>query len=266
MSGPADAHGSPGRQTPPGPGDAPARFATTPWSIVIAAGSDSTPEGRAALESLCAAYWDPLYTFARRCGADREDAQDLVQGFLTELIEKDRVRQADRTRGRFRTFLLAAFRHYTSHERDRARAMKRGGGQVVLPLDFESGEDHYRHEPVEDRTPERVFERRWALTVLDGAVAKLRAEHEDAGQLDLFDALRGTIAAGGAGGGAPGATGPSWATVADRLGMSEGAVKVAAHRLRRRYREVLRQTIAATVADPADVDDEIRQLMSALAG
>lgn len=250
------------RTSEPGPREAPAPFRTTRWSIVVAAGADSTAVSttarRAALESLCRAYWHPLYTFARRGGADREEAQDLVQGFLTELIEKDRFRQADPARGRFRTFLLAAFRHHWSHERDRARAAKRGGGRAPLPLDFESGEDRYLREPADERTPEKVFDRRWAATLLDAAVKRLREEHVLADRADLFDALRGTIASGGAS--------MSWAEAGGRLGMSEGAVKVAAHRLRRRYREVLRAIIAETVADPADVDDEIRHLMDALAG
>ena len=234
-----------------------ARFATTHWSIVVAAGGDSTPEGRAALESLCRAYWLPLYAFARRGGAARPTAEDLVQGFFAELLEKDRIRQADRARGRFRTFLLAAFRHYTSHERDKARALKRGGAHEALSLDFEEGEGHYLREPADERTPERVFDRRWALAVLDGTLARLHDEHARAGRLDLFEALRGTITAGG--------TDERWAEIGARIGMTEGAVKVAAHRLRRRYREVLRESIAETVADPAEVDDEIRHLMSALA-
>jgi RNA polymerase sigma-70 factor (ECF subfamily) len=249
-----------GRPEAPGPRTGGGGFATTRWSMVLAAGADSTEDGRAALESLFRAYWDPLYTFARRSGADREEAQDLVQGFFAELYEKDRLRQADRGRGRFRTFLLAAFRHHWSHERERARAEKRGGGRTPLPLDFESGEDHYLREPADERTPERLFERRWALTVLDAALERLRDAHERAGRLDLFDALRPTIGAGGPDGDA------RWAEVGARLGMSEGAVKVAAHRLRRRYRELLREIIAETVADPSEVDDEIRHLMSALAG
>jgi RNA polymerase sigma factor (sigma-70 family) len=235
-----------------------ARFATTRWSLVVSAGSDSSPEGRAALESLCGAYWYPLYAFARRGGEDAHGAQDLVQGFFAELLEKDWLRQADRTRGRFRTFLLAAFRHHASHEREKARALKRGGGKTPLPLDFEAGEGRYQREPSDDRTPERLFERRWALTLLDSALARLREEHERAGREALFEALRGTLVAGG-----PEAP---WAEVGARLAMTEGAVKVAAHRLRRRYREVLRQAIAETVADPSEVDDEIRHLMGSLAG
>ena len=235
-----------------------ARFATTRWSLVVSAGSDSSPEGRAALESLCGAYWYPLYAFARRGGEDAHGAQDLVQGFFAELLEKDWLRQADRGRGRFRTFLLAAFRHHASHEREKARALKRGGGRAPLPLDFADGEGRYLREPVDDRTPERLFERRWALTLLAASRARLRADHETAGRVDLFEALRGTLVAGG--------TDAPWAEVGRRLGMSEGAVKVAAHRLRRRYREVLRQAISETVADPSEVDDEIRHLMASLAG
>ena len=233
-----------------------ARFATTHWSLVVSAGSDSSPEGRAALESLCASYWYPLYAFARRGGAEAHAAQDLVQGFFAELLEKDWIRQADRGRGRFRTFLLAAFRHHASHEREKARALKRGGGRKVLPLDFETGEGRYQLEPADERTPERLFERRWALTLLDAALARLREEHERSGRLDLFEALRGTLVAGGAS--------SPWAEVGAKLGMTEGAVKVAAHRLRRRYREVLRRAIGETVADPSEVDDEIRHLMESL--
>ena len=236
----------------------PRRFETTHWSIVIAAGAAADTAGRAALESLCAAYWYPLYAFERRFGTRAEEARDLVQGFFAELLEKDVLRQADRARGRFRTFLLAAFRHFVSREREKERALKRGGGRALLPLDFEDGESRFLREPVDDRTPERLFERRWALTLLDGAVARLRDEHREAGREDLFEALRWTIGAGGA------AEAP-WAEVGARLGMSEGAVKVAAHRLRRRYREVLRAAIAETVADPSDVDDEIRHLLEALA-
>ena len=258
-------------------GDSPAgspRFATTHWSLVVAAGSDSSPEGRAALESLCAAYWYPLYAFARRGGAASHAAQDLVQGFFAELLEKDWIRAADRSRGRFRTFLLAAFRHFTSHEREKARAAKRGGGRAPLPLDFEEGERRFSREPADERTPERVYERRWALTLLDEAVTRLRDEHRAAGHEDIFEALRGTITAGGAPGivGLPGGARPGggstapYAELGARLGMTEGAVKVAVHRLRRRYREVLREGIARTVADPSEVDDEIRHLLEALAG
>jgi RNA polymerase sigma-70 factor (ECF subfamily) len=241
-----------------GPAGSP-RFATTRWSIVVAAGAGEDTEGRAALESLCGAYWYPLYAFERRRGTAAADAQDLVQGFFAELLEKDVLRQADRERGRFRTFLIAAFRHFASREREKGRALKRGGGRRILPLDFEDGESRYLREPVDARTPETIYERRWALTLLDGALGRLREEHRAAGREDLFEALRGTLGAGG---------GPAepYAALGERLGMSEGAVKVAVHRLRRRYREVLRAAIAETVADPSEVDDEIRHLLEALAG
>jgi len=235
------------------------RFATTRWSIVVAAGAGEDTAGRAALESLCTAYWYPLYAFERRGGTPAPDAQDLVQGFFAELLEKDYLRQADRERGRFRTFLLAAFRHYASKEREKARALKRGGGRKALPLDFEDGESRYLLEPADQRTPETIYERRWALTLLDETLGRLRMEHDASGRGDLFDALRGTLGTGG------GAEEP-YAALGKRLAMSEGAVKVAVHRLRKRYREVLRALIAETVAEPADVDDEIRHLLEALAG
>jgi RNA polymerase sigma-70 factor (ECF subfamily) len=238
----------------------PHRFATTRWSIVVAAGAAEDTVGRAALESLCAAYWYPLYAFERRGGTAAEDARDLVQGFFAELLEKDYLAQADRERGRFRTFLITAFRHFASKEREKARALKRGGGRRPLPLDFEDGESRYLREPADERTPERLFERRWALTLLDEAMARLLEEHRAAGREALFDALRGTLGGAGAGPEEP------YAALGARLGMSEGALKVAVHRLRRRYRDVLRAAIAETVADPAEVDDEIRQLLGALTG
>jgi DNA-directed RNA polymerase specialized sigma24 family protein len=235
-----------------------ARFATTRWSLVLAAGGGSTPDARAALESLLAACWYPLYAFARREGAPRDEAEDLVQGFLAELLEKDRIRQADPARGRFRTFLLAAFRHFRSRERERDRAAKRGGGRAALTLDFESGEGRYSREPADARTPETLFLRRWALDLLEEALRRTREEYERGGRGDLFEALRGTLGSGAPAG--------SWAAVGEGLRMGEGAVKVSAHRLRRRYREHLRGAIGETVADPADVDGEIRDLMAALAG
>jgi RNA polymerase sigma factor (sigma-70 family) len=233
------------------------RFATTRWSMVVAAGAGEDTGGRAALESLCTSYWYPLYAFERRGGTPAEDARDMVQGFFAELLEKDYLRQADRERGRFRTFLLAAFRHFASKEREKARALKRGGGRKALPLDFEDGESRYLREPADERTPETVYERRWALTLLDESVDRLRTEHDVAGRSDLFEALRPTLG---------GEAGEPYAALGARLGMSEGAVKVAVHRLRKRYKEVLRSLIAETVAEPADVDDEIRHLLEVLAG
>ena len=235
-----------------------ARFATTRWSLVVAAGEGVSPEGRAALETLCKDCWFPLYAFARRGGARPDDAQDLVQGFFAALLEKGYVRQADRERGRFRTFLLAAFRHHASNEREKERAAKRGGGATLLLLDLADGEDRYLAEPVDDRTPERVFEQRWALALLDRVLTELRTSYGDGPRGTVFEALRPLLI-----GGEPSS---SLAEAASRLGMSEGAAKVALHRMRRRYRDLLRAVIAETVADPLEVDDEIRQLLQALAG
>jgi RNA polymerase sigma-70 factor (ECF subfamily) len=239
---------------PDGPGAA--RFATTRWSLVVAAGSATSPESRDALATLCAACWYPLYAFARRGGAGPEEAEDLVQGFFALLLEKGWLRQADRDRGRFRTFLLAAFRHHAAHERDRARARKRGGGVRPLSLDVSSAESRYRLEPADDRTPERLYERRWALDLLERALADLRADYAG-DRAPVYEALRPHLVGGAA---------PGLAEVGATLGMTEGATKVALHRLRRRYRDVLRATIERTVADPAEVDDEIRHLLEALAG
>lgn len=242
-----------GDETPPGS----ARFATTRWSMVVAAGERETPEGRAALESLCRSCWVPLYAFARRGGARPEEAADLVQGFFADLLERSAIRQADPERGRFRTFLLAAFRHFASKERERERALKRGGGATILPLDFAAGESLYLAEPADDRTPERIYERRWALSLLDRVMGELRASY-DGERAAVFEALRPFLA-----GEDPGGT---LAQIGDRIGMTEGAAKVALHRMRRRYRDLLRAAIAETVADPSEVDGEIRHLLASLAG
>ncbi len=237
----------------------PARFATTRWSLVVAT-ADADPETRrAALEDLCAGCWLPLYAFARRGGAAPAEAQDRVQGFLADLLARDDLRRADPRRGRFRTFLLAAFRHFLSKERERDRALKRGGGRTPLSLDFDDGERRYSLEPSHDRSPEREYERRWALALLDRILAGLRAAEIAAGRGDAFDALAPLL-----GGGDPGDGGA--AAAAERLGLAPGAVRVALHRLRRRYRAALRAAIAETVADPAEVDDEIHHLLGAVGG
>lgn len=238
----------------PRPGGA--RFATTQWSVVVAAGGGDAPDARRALEALCAAYWYPLYAFARRRGSGEHAAQDLVQGFFAALLEKGYLAQADRERGRFRAFLKTAFAHFASKERERARAQKRGGDLLHLSLDFERGEERYRCEPADLTTPEDVFERRWALTMLDRVLARLKAEFSEAGKQDTFAALLPFVA-----GGAPL---PTHRETAEALGMTEGAVKVAVHRLRKRYRALLREAVADTVSDPADVDEELHHLIASL--
>ncbi len=230
-------------------------FATTRWSLVVAARGDSSA-ARAALAELCRLYWYPLYAFVRRRGHAHDEAQDLTQEFFTRLLERDDLAAVDPARGRFRAFLLAACRHFLSNEHDRATALKRGGGRQLLSLDFGDADRRYAAEPGHEQTPERLFERRWALTLLDRVVQRLREHYETAGQLPLFEALKGSLT---------GAAGDSHAEAAAALGMTPGAVKVAAHRLRQRYRDLLRDEIAQTVEDPAAVDDEIRALFSALA-
>ena len=234
------------------------RFVTTRWSLVLAAGQKGTAEAETALATLCESYWYPVYAFLRRRGLKAADAQDLTQGFFALLLEKDYVRAADRELGRFRTFLLTAVSRYLSKERERNRAQKRGGGNPAFSLDFDAGELRYQNEPADEWTPERLFERRWALTVLDRVLERLGQDYADQGKEELFSHLKVFLT---------GASGlPSYAELAEPLNLSEGAVKVAVHRLRRRYRELLRQEIAGTVSAPEDVADELNCLLAALRG
>ena len=234
------------------------RFATTRWSVVLAAGGERSTEGRQALATLCETYWYPLYAYVRRRGYAAADAQDLTQAFFATLLEKEYLRAADRERGRFRSFLLTALKRFLVKEWDRAHAQKRGGTHKGISLDVRSGETRYSQEPSHDWTPERIYERRWALTLLDQVMARLRRRYVADGKGDLFDLLKAFLT------GESGA--PPYSEVAAGLGMTEGAVKVAAHRLRRRYRELLRSEIAQTVAHPDEVDDELRLLRAAVRG
>lgn len=250
----------PSGPTTPDPASTPAgaRFATTHWSVVLAAGRAPDAASRDALETLCARYWMPLYAYVRRHGHPPEDAQDLTQAFFAFLLQKNTLARAERARGRFRSFLLASLRHFLADEADRARALKRGGGATILPLEFETGERAYTREPADNTTPEQVYERRWALALLDHVLARLRDEHVREGRAALFDALGPCLA--GAGAGQP------QAELAERLGITVPAVKAAIHRLRRRYRALLREEVAQTVATDDEVDDELRHLLGVLAG
>ncbi len=241
----------------PSVGDAARRFQTTRWSLILAAGQPASAASREALATLCRVYWYPLYAFARRQVANAEDAQDLTQEFFAQLLEKDYLRVADPERGKFRSFLLTAFKHFLAKERDRARALKRGGGSQVLPLDFHAGEQRYSREPAHQATPERIFERRWALTLLDRVLGRLREEFEHAGKQNIFERLKSCLTGEKNPGG-------SYQDVAVELRMTEGAVKVAVYRLRRRYQELLREEIAQTVAAPEEIDDELRHLFEAV--
>jgi RNA polymerase sigma factor (sigma-70 family) len=232
-------------------------FATTRWSVVVSAGRRSSPESERALAELCGRYWYPLYAYLRRRVADAEEARDLTQEFFARLLEKNLLAAADPERGRFRTFLLTCCQHFLANVWNWAGAQKRGGGRPVLPLDFEHGESRYRCEPADPHTPERQYERQWALSLLDHVLDRLRAEHVEAGKGELFEQLKPFLA------GTP--PGTSQAEAAQARGLSEGAFKVALHRLRRRYRELLRNEVADTLDACADVDDEIRALLQSLA-
>ncbi len=233
------------------------RFATTRWSLVAAAaGRSASPQSSRALATLCEGYWFPLYAFVRREGYSAHDAQDLTQEFFARLLDKNYLADADRRRGRFRSFLLASLKHFLSKQRDRARAQKRGGGRAPLSLDFASAESRYHLEPAGELTAERLYDRRWALTVLEQVLGQLRNESAAAGKLPLFDRLKQYLTAR--------ADSRPYAQVADELAMTEGAVKVAVHRLRRRYRELLKQEIAQTVTGPEELDDELRHLFAAV--
>jgi RNA polymerase sigma-70 factor (ECF subfamily) len=231
------------------------RFATTRWSLVLAAGGSAADKSRAALVALCEAYWYPLYAYARRRGHVAEEAQDLTQEFFAQLVEKRIVRSADRQRGKFRSFLLASLNHFLAKEWRPQGAKKRGGGQTLLSLDFASGESRLAVEPAHDLTPEKIFERRWAMTLLERALSRLCDEYQAAGKLALFDRLKGLLAGAGQ---------TPYRQLAEELKMSEAAVKVAVHRLRRRCRTILRSEIAQTVTSPDEVDEELRDLFQAV--
>lgn len=232
------------------------RFATTRWSVVVRAGEASELTSRAALEDLCAAYWHPVYAFARRRGSAPEVAEDLVQGFFCDLLERRDVSRADPERGRFRTFLRTAFRNYESKLRERDGAQKRGGGRRAVPIDGSDAEARFVELESAGDDPERLFERAWALSLIESAVRRLEREYEDGDKAALFRALRPGLAGEG--------LGRPLVELAEELGTTEGAVKVAAHRLRQRFGQVLRREVGDTVSDPDEVEAELRGLFEAL--
>ena len=230
-----------------------ARVATTQWSQVLAARDGSDTEARRALEALCQTYWQPLYAYIRHQGAGPDDARDLTQGFFVELLEKDFLADVDPEKGRFRSFLLASLRHYLSHERDKTRALKRGGGTTTLSLDVEAGEADYALRPTEAMTPVDVFERRWAMTVLERAMNRLGDESVTTGNGTQFEQLKQYLASA--------EPQEPYREAGEALGISEGAVATAVHRLRQRYGQCLRAEIAETVVNPAEVGDELRHML-----
>ena len=230
-------------------------FPTTHWSAVLAARNQYTPESQRALENLCETYWYPLYAYIRRQGYPADQAQDLTQGFLLRFLEKSYLQDVQRERGRFRSFLLASLQHFLSNERDRERAKKRGGGAALLPLVLETAERRYTLEPPDNVTPEKIFERQWAVAVLEQVHSELRLEFERAGKAHVFGYISAFLT---------GDEPPSYAEVSASLEVSEGAARVAVHRLRRRYGQLLRAALSQTVSSPDEIDDEIRFLQAAL--
>ena len=228
-------------------------FATTQWSIVLAAGHDRHEGSLKALSRLCESYWYPLYAYVRR-RTNEDEARDLTQSFFTQLLEKNTVAAADQTRGRFRAFLLTALKNFLANEWDKERAMKRGGGATLLSLDYEDGDSRLRIEPSAGETPEHLYERQWAMALLDRVLSHLREEYVAAGKERQFDLLKPFIIG----------SGEDYQVAANELGWTDNAARVAAHRLRTRYRELLRSEIAHTVASADDVDDEIRWLFQVL--
>lgn len=232
------------------------RFATTRWSLVSAAAEGGSDRSERALAELCGQYWMPLYTYVRRRGHDVDDARDLTQAFFAKLLEKNDLRVADRARGRFRTFLLSSMKNFLTSEWRKKAARKRGGGVEILSLDFEAAESGYRLEPAHNLSPEALYERRWALGLLERAIADLRGQYEKAGNLAVFDALKGFVGAGD--------DVLPYAELAGRLGRSEGALRTAVSRLRGRWRKRLRALVVETVHDECEVRDELGHLITAV--
>lgn len=238
------------RQFPGSAGDK--SFPTTCWTIILHAGQRDSSDAKASLEYLCRTYWYPLYAFVRHRGYSAHDAQDLTQAFFAQLLEKQPFDRVGPEKGKFRSFLLAALKNFLANERDKANAHKRGGNHTILSLEINSAESRYSVEPSHDSTPEKAFDRQWALALLDHVLANLRAEYKAGGDEQLFEELKESLTGGS----------DSYAAIAARLGRTEGAIKVAAHRLRHRYRDLLRAEVAQTV--DGDMEEELQHLMVAV--
>ena len=233
-------------------------FHTTRWSVIAAAAERASPNNQEALAELCRRYWYPIFAFARRSGYDVHDSKDLTQSFFEHLLEQNALNRATPARGRFRTFLLASFQNEISHSREKARAIKRGGGYEIISLSAEAAEDRYWHEPADNLTAEKIFEARWAMTVLTEAMRRLSEEYTSQGKTATFEALKSFLDPINA------KTAQSYEQAADGLGVSVGAAKTLIHRLRKRYTALLREEVAHTILDPADIDEELRALCDAL--
>jgi len=234
------------------PGDI---FATTHWTVVLAAGRRATPQSDRALEELCRTYWFPLYAYVRRRGHTKEDAEDLTQAFFARFLEKNYLEGLSAERGRFRAFLLASLKHFLANERDKSQRQKRGGQATHLSLDWQTADTQFQLAVPNEPSPDQAFDREWAVALLAKVLERLRAECETEGRVRQFEELRVFLTAG------KGAQ--SHAAAAKALDLDEGAVRVAVHRLRKRYRQLLRDEIVQTLADPAQVDEEMQSLFGA---
>ena len=248
-----------GRETEAAPGAvAQPLFATTHWSAVMAAGQGGTPQSAVALERLCSTYWYPLYAYGRRQGYDVADAQDLTQGFFAHILSRGFLKRANPSKGKFRSFVLASLKYFLADEWAKLQAQKRGGGRSPVFLDAQTAEARYRLEPVDLMDAEKIFERRWATALLERVLDRLEEEFSESGRKPVFDQLRAFLL------GEKGSA--TYAEIAAASMMTEGAVKVAVHRLRQRYRELFREEVAHTVEQPSELNDEVRHLFSVLTG
>lgn len=238
--------------------DDPARFRTTRWSAILVAAESQIPGSHAALAELCRLYWYPLYAFARRRGTGSHDAQDLTQGFFLHLLENRALKRAHPLKGKFRSFLLTSFKNFASDEAARARCQKRGGDREFVFLDSEEAENRYQLEPADHLTAEKIFDARWALTLLTHAVERLRREYVARGEGPRFEVLKVFVGVEG------GKNSPSYEEISQSLRVSAGAAKTLIHRIRKRYTVILREEIGRTVSDPAAIDPEIHALCEAL--
>jgi RNA polymerase sigma factor (sigma-70 family) len=233
-----------------------AAFRTTEWTMVLAAGRRGSAEGEAALERLCQQYWFPVYAFARRSGYSHADGADLAQGFFARLIERNFLAGIEREKGRFRSFLLTSLKNFMINEWVTANRQKRGGGRIIVSLDDSTADELYRSEPAASASPDKLYEKRWALSVIERALARLRSEFLASERADLFDVLKPALTED--------KLEKSYAEIAAEFGLSEGALKMAIHRMRKRFGRLMREEIAGTVENPAEIEDEMRHLIRVL--
>ena len=233
-------------------------FVTTRWSMILRAGEGDSPKAHEALETLCRTYWSPLYAYLRRTGRSPEDAQDLTQGFFVHFLERNFTERADPDKGRFRSFLLGALKKFVSNEGDKARAQKRGGDRIFISLDAHTAEERFRIEPQDTLDPQKVYERRWAMALLERVFDRLQRSYAESGKEAIYSRLQVHLREGKDGG--------RYSEAAVSLGMEEGTVKVEVFRMRQAFRELFRDEIAQTVENIGEIHDEIRHLYTVLRG